>query len=145
VVEQESALRGIPRSAPALYQAYELSKKASKVGFRFSEPGDALEKVVEEAREFTEAMQARQGEVDEAPTSGEHAELGDALFALAALAQGLGIRAEDALEQANARFRQRFETMEALARARGQTLDTLDSAGWLALWAEAKAAQRAEA
>jgi tetrapyrrole methylase family protein / MazG family protein len=145
VVEQESALRGIPRSAPALYQAYELSKKASKVGFRFSEPGDALQKVVEEAREFAEAMQARQGEVDEAPTSGEHAELGDALFALAALAQGLGIRAEDALEQANARFRQRFETMEALARARGQTLDTLDSAGWLALWAEAKAAQRAEA
>jgi tetrapyrrole methylase family protein/MazG family protein len=151
VVEQESALRGIPRSAPALYQAYELSKKAGKVGFRFSEPDDALQKVVEEAREFAEAMHARQaaqaaqGEANEAPTSAEHAELGDALFALAALGQGLGIRAEDALEQANARFRQRFEMVEALARTRGQALDTLDSAGWLALWAEAKAAQSAEA
>ena len=143
-VTQESALRGIPKSAPALYQADELAKKAGKVGFRFSQPDDALRKAQEELAELAEAMQARQasGVRDgESPTSQEQAELGDTLFALATLAQRLGIRPEDALQQANARFRQRFEAMEALARERGQPLDALDAVGWLALWAEAKASE----
>ncbi len=142
-VTQESALRGIPRSAPALYQAYELSKRAGKVGFRFEAPGDALQKVVEEAREFAEATEAAQKAsraTGDTPTREEQAELGDVFFALAALAQRLGMHPEDALEQANMRFRRRFEAMEALARTRSQALDTLDTTGWLALWAEAKAA-----
>jgi ATP diphosphatase len=138
VVADESALRGIPKSAPALYQAYELSKKASKVGFRFRESDEALQKVMEEAREFADETQRRQAAGASAPSDAERAELGDLLFAVAALAQRLDIRPEDALEQANARFRRRFETMEALARARGNALDALDSDGWLALWAEAK-------
>jgi len=143
-VTQESALRGIPKSAPALYQADELAKKAGKVGFRFSQPDDALHKAQEELAELAEAMQARQARAapkGEPPTSQEQAELGDTLFALAALAQRLGIRPEDALQQANTRFRQRFEAMEALARERGQPLDALDAAGWLALWVEAKAGE----
>lgn len=138
VVADESALRGIPKSAPALYQAFELSKKASKVGFRFRDTDEALQKVMEEAREFAAETQRRQTAGDVAPTSAERAELGDLLFAVAALAQRLDIRPEDALEQANARFRRRFEVMEALARTRGHALDALDSDGWLALWAEAK-------
>ena len=136
-VAQESALRGIPKSAPALYQADELTKKASKVGFRFDAAADALQKAREELDELAEEMRAATGAE---PTSQEQVELGDALFALAALAQRLGVRPEDALQQANTRFRQRFEAMEALARERGQSLDTLDETGWLALWAEAKAA-----
>ncbi|HEY7848949.1 MAG TPA: nucleoside triphosphate pyrophosphohydrolase, partial [Ktedonobacterales bacterium] len=139
-VARESALRGIPRSAPALYQAHELSKRAGKVGFRFRETGDALEKVIEEVGEFAEAAQASEAAADAAPTSQAQDELGDALFALATLAQRLGMRAEDALQRANARFRRRFETMEALASARGLALDALASDDWLALWAEAKAA-----
>lgn len=133
-VEHESALRGIPKSAPALYQAYELVKKAGKVGFRFRDAHGALEKVVEEARELAQAVAASGAEGDS-----RQAELGDLLFALAALAQRLDLRPEDALAAANARFRGRFETMEALARTRGVALDGLDEAAWLALWAEAKA------
>jgi tetrapyrrole methylase family protein/MazG family protein len=140
-VAQESALRGIPKSAPALYQADELTKKAGKVGFRFGQPGDALRKAQEELAELAEAMQARGASDGEAPTSAEQAELGDTLFALAALAQRLGVRPEDALQQANARFRRRFEAMEALARSRAQPLEALDPAGWLALWAEARAGE----
>ena len=140
-VAQESALRGIPKSAPALYQADELTKKAGKVGFRFEEAGDALRKAQEELEELAEAMRARGASDGEAPSSAEQAELGDALFALAALAQQLGIRPEDALQHANARFRRRFKAMETLARSRERSLDALDSAGWLALWAEVKAGE----
>ncbi|MFI5277399.1 MAG: MazG nucleotide pyrophosphohydrolase domain-containing protein, partial [Ktedonobacterales bacterium] len=115
--------------------------KAGKVGFRFGQPGDALRKAQEELAELAEAMQARGASEGEAPTSAEQAELGDTLFALAALAQRLGVRPEDALQQANARFRKRFEAMEALAHSREQTLEALDTAGWLALWAEARAGE----
>lgn len=137
-VAAESALRGIPRSAPALYQAAELSKKAGKVGFRFRDTTEALAKVAEEARELTEAVEAGRASGGAAPTAEQQAELGDVLFALATLAHRLGIEPEVALEQANTRFRRRFERMEALARERGITLGALQPEEWLTMWAEAK-------
>ena len=137
-VAAESALRGIPRSAPALYQARELSKKAGKVGFRFRDTAEALAKVAEEARELAEAVEADRASGGATPTAEQQAELGDVLFALATLAHGLDIEPEVALEQANTRFRRRFERMEALARERGITLGTLQPDEWLTLWADAK-------
>ena len=55
-VASESVLRGIPKSAPALYQAYELSKKAAKAGFEWPTDDGAVEKVAEEARELVAAV-----------------------------------------------------------------------------------------
>ena len=55
-VASESVLRGIPKSAPALYQAYELSKKAAKAGFEWPTDEGAVEKVAEEARELVAAV-----------------------------------------------------------------------------------------
>jgi tetrapyrrole methylase family protein / MazG family protein len=133
-VERESALRGIPRSAPALYQAYELSKKAAKAGFDWPETAGALDKVVEEARELVDATSASEAAAERA------AELGDLLFALATLARRLGIHPEEALHAANARFRRRFEAMETRAQADGRTLESLSLDEWLRLWDEAKAA-----
>ena len=99
VVERESVLRGIPRSAPALYQAFELSKKAAKTGFDWPDASGALDKVVEEARELAEVTGVT-GAAEE-----RTAELGDLLFAVATLARRLGIHPEEALHAANARFR----------------------------------------
>ena len=130
----ESALRGIPKSAPALYQAYELSRKAAKVGFDWPDDAGSLAKVAEEARELAEI-----------PADAEHsetrraAELGDLLFAVASLGRRMGLRAEDALEAANGRFKRRFEAMEAQAQREDAALDTLTTDDWLRLWAQAKA------
>lgn len=143
-VAHESALRGIPKSAPALYQAYELTKKAGKVGFHFATADDALQKVVEEARELAEAISSGRAATSGEPAPQEQAELGDLLFALATLAQQLGMAPEVALEQANARFRRRFEAMEDLARSRGLALHTLSPEDWLTLWAETKTALGAD-
>lgn len=143
-VAAESALRGIPKSAPALYQAYELVKKASKAGFRFETREDALKKALEEAAELTQAIEARARAGQSEPSEDETAELGDLLFALAALAQRLDIAPELALERANERFRRRFQQMEELARSRGQALDELDAPGWLALWDETKTTSRTD-
>lgn len=144
-VTQESALRGIPKSAPALYQTYELTKKAAKVGFHFDTRADALKKVIEEASELTQAVDAGEQSGRTQRTAEEQAEMGDLLFALAALAQRLNIAPETALEQANTRFRRRFELMEELARSRGLSLDALDTDAWLALWSEAKDATKSDA
>jgi tetrapyrrole methylase family protein/MazG family protein len=129
----ESQLRGIPRSAPALYQAYELSRKAAQVGFAWPDPTGALTKVVEEARELA----AAQRQTDAQHTSDE---MGDLLFAMATLARHLSIEPEDALRAANARFRHRFEAMEQRARDQQRELASFTLDEWLARWQEAKRA-----
>src|SRR5262249_20425049 len=132
-VQIESVLRGVPASAPALHQAYELGRKAAKVGFDWPSAASALEKVVEEARELTTAVE--RSNADE-----QAAELGDLLFALATVARRLRINPEDALRAANRRFSRRFEALELRARKEGRTLETLTLDEWLAWWGEAKAA-----
>jgi uncharacterized protein YabN with tetrapyrrole methylase and pyrophosphatase domain len=131
-VARESALRGVPKSAPSLYQAYELSKKAAKVGFDWPSTQGALEKVAEEAGELAAAVE--HGAHDEAA-----AELGDLLFALATLAWSLGMQPEDALYAANQRFRRRFEAMEKRAHEQNRALNSLTSEEWLAWWDDTKA------
>ena len=132
-VTVESALRGVPPSAPALYQAYELVKKAAKVGFTWPEAEGALEKISEEARELAAARAS--GSDDELRW-----ELGDLLFTIVALARHLKLDPEEALRGTTKRFRRRFEAMEAQARREGRALDTLTLDEWLRWWDAAKAA-----
>jgi tetrapyrrole methylase family protein/MazG family protein len=125
-----SVLHGIPNSAPALLQAYELGKRAAKVGFDWPRTQDALAKVTEETRELAAA------DGDQAAREGE---LGDLLFAIVALARHLKLNPEDALRAANRRFHRRFEAMEARAQREGRALDTLTLEDWFAWWDQAKA------
>jgi tetrapyrrole methylase family protein/MazG family protein len=132
-VQVESALHGVPKSAPALYQAYELGRKAAKLGFEWPSVEGALAKVAEEARELANAVSAT-GKGEQA------AELGDLFFALAAFARHLEIEPEEALRQANTRFRRRFAAMEARAREEDRDPHSLTLDEWLARWAAAKTA-----
>jgi tetrapyrrole methylase family protein/MazG family protein len=128
----ESVLRGVPKSAPALYQAFELGRKAARAGFDWPSTDGVLEKIAEEARELVEAVDS--GAKDQA-----QAELGDLLFVLARLADHLGLQPEDALHAANRRFTRRFTAMEERARREGRALESLSPEEWLAWWGEAKA------
>jgi tetrapyrrole methylase family protein/MazG family protein len=132
-VGSESVLRGIPKSAPALYQAYELSKKAAKAGFEWPTDEGAVEKVAEEARELVAAVTS--GDRD-----GAQEELGDVLFTLVVVGRRLGLEPERALHDANQRFRRRFTLMEERASREERALDTLSIEEWLAWWADAKRA-----
>ena len=62
------------------------------------------------------------------------------LFALVNVARWSGIQAEDALRQANAKFRNRYRVMERLASERGQDFANLSLDEKEALWQEAKTA-----
>jgi MazG family protein len=130
---KNSALDGIPRSAPALIRAFRTGEKASAVGFDWPDAHGSRAKVTEEL-----------GELDAAWASGDRAEmtheLGDLLFAISNLARKLGIDAESALRQATDRFARRFEHMEATARRENRPIGARSLDEMNALWDAAKAA-----
>jgi tetrapyrrole methylase family protein / MazG family protein len=127
-VAAESILLGIPHAAPALFQAHELGRKAARVGFDWASSEDALSKVVEEARELATAKTQEERRL----------ELGDLLLALATLSRHLEIEPEEALRQANERFRRRFMTLEKRAQRESRSLASLSQEDWLAWWNAAK-------
>lgn len=127
-----SALDGIPRSLPALLRAERLGEKASRLGLDWQRAGDVLVKIGEELSELQRAVESESAE-----RAAE--EFGDLLFALANLARHLGIHAEGALQEANAKFTRRFQRIEGelTTRASGdaatRTPEELDR-----LWRRAK-------
>ena len=100
----------VPRHVPALLEAQGLGKRASKVGFDWSDAGGLLAKVGEETTEIREELEAA---VPDAAALEE--EVGDLLFTAVNLARHLGVEPEFALRKANAKFRARFNEMETAA------------------------------
>lgn len=106
--ERTSALDGVVKSQPALMSAQQISKKAVKVGFEWSNYEMLKECLLSEIDEFEEAREEKDNEHMEE-------EFGDILFALVNVARWNKIDAEQALLKANAKFTKRFRTMEELA------------------------------
>lgn len=129
--ERASVLDGVPVGLPALASAQKLLKKATRVGFAWPNLQAAWGKLHEELDE----LEAELPHTDAVRTSQE---LGDVLFALVTLAQWLHIDAETALRETNAKFRQRFATVEEGAQAQGRAVSELSLAEMQELWAEAK-------
>jgi len=117
--QDTSALAGVPVALPALQRAARLAAKARAAGFRWTDAGGALDKLVEELRELGEAFAA--ADASSAPAEGiagpqrahlEH-ELGDVLIATAFLGSYLRIDPERAAREALRRFERRFRALEA--------------------------------
>jgi MazG family protein len=123
-----SALDGVPRGLPALAAALAISKKAVRAGFEWPNIEGVLDKLVEEAREITQAATPAQLE----------AEIGDLLFSAVNLARWRNVDAESALRATNARFTRRFQKLEALAAAQNKTVSDMSIEEMDALWEEAK-------
>ena len=64
--------------------------------------------------------------------------MGDLLLVIVNLGRWLEVQAEDALRQANARFRRRYLQMEQLAEQRGLDFAQLPLEDKETLWQEAK-------
>ncbi|HEY1016249.1 MAG TPA: nucleoside triphosphate pyrophosphohydrolase [Herpetosiphonaceae bacterium] len=125
--DRPSVLDGIPASLPALPTAQTLGRKAAKVGFDWPEVAGVWDKIAEELEELRQA-----------PPEEREGELGDLLFAITNLARWLEIDAETALRQTNAKFRRRFQAIEAGARAQGREVSDLSLDEAEALWQAAK-------
>jgi len=125
---EKSMLAGVPKQMPALAYAYEISRRAVRVGFEWKNVEGVLDKLLEEVKEIKEAgNQAEKAQ-----------EIGDLLFTLVNYARWEGVDPETALREANQKFYRRFSKVEELARQRGRELQTLSFQEWDDLWEEAK-------
>ncbi len=131
--KRASLLDGVPRHLPALLRAYQLQRKAARVGFEWDRIADVVQKVREEADEL---MQAREAGAEDRVRE----EFGDLLFALVNLARFLQICPEDALMQTNRKFQTRFRYIETELGKRGKTPEEATLEEMDALWDAAKRA-----
>ncbi len=125
-----SKLSGIPSSLPTLMRAQKIQSRAAKTGFDWPDISGVYEKLEEELDELREASTPEELRL----------ELGDVLFVVTNLAQWLGVEAEIALREANARFTRRFQLVEKFIVERGLEWNNLSFVEMDALWEEAKAA-----
>lgn len=126
------ALREVPLSAPPLFRANKLQKRAADVGFDWPDPEGALQKIHEELAESRAAVTKAEKEE----------ELGDLLFAVVNYMRLQKIDPCLALERCNRKFLSRFEKMYELSAARGEDFEKLDLEAQDAYWNLAKEAEK---
>lgn len=118
IKEGEKGPRGveedIPATLPALARASKVQRRAAGWGFEWRTKEAAIDKLREEVEELAAAS----------PDEAED-ELGDVLFAAAAVARRLGVDPEGALRRTTNRFALRYESMLARAKEEGVNLEAL--------------------
>jgi len=106
---------GMPKSAPALLQAFLIGLKAAAYGFDWGNALAVLEKVKEEVEELRTALQGGQDQKIQE-------EIGDLLFTVASLSRLAGQNPELALRAANQKFKERFLSLEKELLKKGKKL-----------------------
>src|SRR6266852_907601 len=134
VPKETSLLDGVSRGLPATLEGYQLTRKASRIGFDWEEAGGVFEKLLEETEELKKASREKDHRKMEE-------ELGDLLFAAVNLSRFLKVDPEIALKKANAKFSRRFREMERLARASGREFKDLPREEMEAFWDSTKKAE----
>jgi len=126
-----SLLDGMARTLPALLEAYQLTRRASRIGFDWDDLGGLLGKLREEVAELHQALESgNRFRVEE--------EVGDLLFVAANVARFLDLDPEIALKKANRKFTTRFQQMEQEMAHRGGRLADTSKEEMETLWEQAK-------
>lgn len=126
-----SLLDGISKGLPATLEAYQMTRRAARIGFDWSSLPELLEKLPEEAGELRRAFERGDAaRIEE--------EVGDLLFAAVNAARFLELDPEIALRRANRKFRGRFEEMERRARETHRELAQVPRKEMEELWESAK-------
>lgn len=143
----ESILSDIPKSLPAALEAYQLTRRAARVGFDWDDLRGIFEKIDEEKAEILESLGSNaekrsreslkshsQTELGPSDIAHLEEEVGDLLFAAVNVARFVGADPEIALKQANRKFLRRFQWMENAAQAEGKKFADLPREQMEALW-----------
>ncbi len=136
--EQPSMLSGIPKSMPSLLRAYEMQRRAGKVGFDWppediSKVFDKVQEEIEELREVTVETPDKEERLQE--------ELGDLLFGMVNLGRHLGVNGEKALQGACKKFFHRFSFIESRVAEGAKPWEAYSLEELDLLWEEAKKAE----
>jgi len=129
--EWSSILEGVPKDFPSLSQAYQLTQKASRVGFDWPNIEGVLKKLDEEIGELREALSLRnRRRIRE--------EIGDLLFVLANVSRFLQINPEEALKKTLEKFTSRFHYIETSLHRQGKSFRQSSLIEMDRLWEESK-------
>ncbi|MBI3485059.1 MAG: nucleoside triphosphate pyrophosphohydrolase, partial [Acidobacteria bacterium] len=132
---KNSILEGVPHTLPALLEAYQLTRRASRIGFDWADVEGILEKLKEETAELREHL----GPSKKADTRRRvEEEVGDLLFVAVNLARFLRVDPEIALKKANRKFVSRFRAMEQEAARHGGRLADVPRDEMEAMWDRSK-------
>jgi MazG family protein len=134
--QDASMLDSVHKGLPAVMEAFQLTTKASRVGFDWKTAHAAFAKLGEEAGELEKAL------AGEASPRAVAEELGDLLFTAVNVARLSGVDPESALKAANRKFRSRFGYLEERLRADGRSPAESSLSEMDALWNEAKRHER---
>ena len=126
-----SLLDGVSHALPGTMEGFQLTRRASRIGFDWDSAEGVLEKLAEEAAELKKEIAAGDKKRAEEET-------GDLLFAAVNLARFLHVDPEIALKRANAKFAARFREMERMARESGRELADVPRAEMEEFWERAK-------
>jgi MazG family protein len=143
----DSILAGVSQSLPAVLEAEQLTRRASRIGFDWDDLAGLIDKLNEERRELELLVAAQKASGSQPAPASSHAkpsraleeEVGDLLFVGVNIARFLGVDAEIALKKANGKFKRRFEWMESAAAREGRRLADLPRERMEELWNESKA------
>jgi len=113
-----STMEGVAETLPALWRAEKVQKKASVVGFPWSDVDYAMAKVREETEELSEGLAAKDMDNIEE-------EIGDLLFSVVSVARHSGIDPEKALHRCCEKAITRFRFMEEKAASEDKKLDEI--------------------
>ena len=109
-------MNAVAESLPALWRAEKVQQKAAKVGFDWPDCSGAIEALVSELRELSEAVQ-NNGDVS--------SELGDLIFSAVNLARFFKIDPEKSLTDSTDKFILRFREMEKLVASANLRLEDM--------------------
>ena len=140
-----SLLDGVPRTLPAVLEAYQLTRRAARIGFDWDDIHGLLEKLKEETDELRETLDedAETSLVSAHENSGAkqaltEEEVGDLLFVAVNIARFLDVDPEIALKKANRKFVTRFQEMEREMERRGSKLADAPREVMEELWEQSK-------
>jgi ATP diphosphatase len=129
--QQRKVLDGVAVNLPALVRAIKLQKRAARVGFDWPSYANVLDKIIEEARELTDA-------VADGNSPHTEEEFGDLLFTFVNLGRHLNIDAEIALKKTNSKFKKRFDFIETELEKQGKHPQDASLSEMDVLWDKAK-------
>lgn len=129
--QRKSVLDGVPKHYPSLAKAYNLQRKAAKVGFNWEDVADIWRKLDEELKEVEEAIEKQDhSEIEK--------EFGDVLFVLANITRYYKINPEIALNQTNQKFISRFSFIEQRLTEQGKDINKTTLEEMNGYWDQAK-------
>jgi tetrapyrrole methylase family protein/MazG family protein len=126
-----SILERVPKDSPSLSQAYQLTQKASRVGFDWPNIEGVLKKMDEEMKELKEALSLQN-------RKRIREEIGDLLFVLVNVSRFLQINPEEALKRTLDKFISRFHYIESSLHKEGKSIHQSNLIEMDKLWEESK-------